>query len=354
MGLLDATSDSQNLRHPSVGSSSTPPCVPSSDEQAEHSKGTVHPSRTHQKSYECVVCHESFTRPSDLRNHEKTHAVKKPFACEFPGCLKKFGSRWKLQRHQASHGIRRTGRGPPTAPYEIKFEPHFPAPPLLLDTTPMRAGILWDREAAATRTQTASSRNHHSHQIPLSSLGFPSPTTTGRKAATLVPHRTHPSSLEQERPSLSSPRSIFADVALKAKRPLIAKIRRVLEFVVGSGGASLPVVPAVRYQRQTNRPLHTGRPSARAMYFLAKIHPRHLASSVHFLYGVPAPLTPPSTHHGATLGSDARAGQSSTCTCHGIVCPRKARRVYAGGAGVGCGARGARWIADGAAWRSFL
>ncbi|KAJ7913911.1 hypothetical protein B0H13DRAFT_1873516 [Mycena leptocephala] len=128
MGLLDATSDAQNLRLPSVRSSYTPPCAPSSDEQAEHRKDTVHPSRTHQKSYE--LC--------DRRTHEKMHASKQ-------------GVQSNLQRHQVSHGIRRTGRSRPIAPYEIKFEPHLPGPPLLSDTTSMPTAILWDREGPFTR-----------------------------------------------------------------------------------------------------------------------------------------------------------------------------------------------------------
>ncbi|KAJ7858764.1 hypothetical protein B0H13DRAFT_2571157 [Mycena leptocephala] len=148
MGLLDDTSDPQNLRLPSVGSLCTPPCVPSSNEEAEHNRHTVHRS----SSYECAVCRESFTRPSDLRTHQNTHTGKEPFACDFPGCLKKFGIRSNLLRHQsAAHGIVRTGRARPIAPYKVEFRPRLRGPPLLSDTAPMRAGILWDNEGPSTR-----------------------------------------------------------------------------------------------------------------------------------------------------------------------------------------------------------
>ncbi|KAJ7913906.1 hypothetical protein B0H13DRAFT_460702 [Mycena leptocephala] len=126
-----------------------------------HSKRTVlHPSRTPPKSYECVVCHESFSRLCDLRTHEKMHTGKQAFACNFPGCLKRFGVRSNLQRHQVAHGIRTTsGRSiMRAAPYEIKFEPHPPCPTLLSDTTSMPTGILWDREGPFTRRPIESPR----------------------------------------------------------------------------------------------------------------------------------------------------------------------------------------------------
>ncbi|KAJ6588661.1 hypothetical protein B0H19DRAFT_1100530 [Mycena capillaripes] len=71
------------------------------------------------------------------------------FACDFPGCLKKFGVPSNLQRHRVVHGIQRRGR--PTRPYEIKFEPFPPCPSLLSDATSMADEIIWDHEGPFSR-----------------------------------------------------------------------------------------------------------------------------------------------------------------------------------------------------------
>ncbi|KAJ7913907.1 hypothetical protein B0H13DRAFT_2003984 [Mycena leptocephala] len=78
MGLLDATSVPKKLGFISIASLCNPP---SSDEVAERSTELT-----------CVVCQESFPRPSDLRAHGKSHNAKQAFACAFPGCLKKYGA----------------------------------------------------------------------------------------------------------------------------------------------------------------------------------------------------------------------------------------------------------------------
>ncbi|KAF7360544.1 C2H2 finger domain transcription factor mtfA [Mycena venus] len=94
IGLLGAPSESRTSGSPSIGSPSPLPCLPPINSAAEHSKHTERHLTKPRKSYDCLVCHESFTRPSDLRTHENMHTGKQPFACNFQGCPKKFGSRF--------------------------------------------------------------------------------------------------------------------------------------------------------------------------------------------------------------------------------------------------------------------
>jgi len=147
--LLDTTSDARILRSPSIGYPSPLSCLPST--YSVHSKRAEHRSTKLRKSYDCLVCHESFTRPSDLRTHENMHTGRQPFRCNFQGCPKKFGVRSNLQRHQVVHGIPRTGRSRPVAEYKVKFEPLPPCPSLLSDTIPMAAQVIWDNEGPFSR-----------------------------------------------------------------------------------------------------------------------------------------------------------------------------------------------------------
>ncbi|KAJ7898810.1 hypothetical protein B0H14DRAFT_2674393 [Mycena olivaceomarginata] len=63
------------------------------------------------KSCDCTECQAFSARLSDLQTHENMPSSKQPFACKFPGCLKKFGERSNLKRHQVTaHGVTRTTR----------------------------------------------------------------------------------------------------------------------------------------------------------------------------------------------------------------------------------------------------
>jgi len=90
--LLNATSGPRTLGLPSLGSQGAIPCLPSICPAAEHRKRSERRMSKPPKSYDCVVCSESFTRPSSLRTHENTHTGQQAFGCNFKGCAKKFGS----------------------------------------------------------------------------------------------------------------------------------------------------------------------------------------------------------------------------------------------------------------------
>ncbi|XP_023239647.1 zinc finger and BTB domain-containing protein 14-like [Centruroides sculpturatus] len=52
-----------------------------------------------QKPYQCVKCHHSFKRKTDLARHIRIHT--KPLSCNF--CLQKFAFRWQLTKHAKVH-----------------------------------------------------------------------------------------------------------------------------------------------------------------------------------------------------------------------------------------------------------
>ncbi|KAJ7829197.1 hypothetical protein B0H14DRAFT_2810612 [Mycena olivaceomarginata] len=102
--------------------------------------------------YSCLLCSESFTKPSDLRTHENMHTSKQSFICDFPGCAKRFGVGSNLQRHkQVAHGIQRAHRDRSVLEYKFKFEPLSLSPTLISDTTPMASEIAWDNEGPFSR-----------------------------------------------------------------------------------------------------------------------------------------------------------------------------------------------------------
>ncbi|KAJ1723792.1 hypothetical protein LPJ53_001909 [Coemansia erecta] len=64
-----------------------------------------------QRKYECAVCKKRFVRPSSLISHGYTHTGERPFACDFPGCSKKFSVMSNLRRHSVVHTRRRKSSG---------------------------------------------------------------------------------------------------------------------------------------------------------------------------------------------------------------------------------------------------
>ncbi|TNN49466.1 Zinc finger protein 319 [Liparis tanakae] len=54
-----------------------------------------------ERPFRCGSCGKSFKRPSDLRQHERTHSEERPFQCE--ECQMSFKQQYALVRHRRTH-----------------------------------------------------------------------------------------------------------------------------------------------------------------------------------------------------------------------------------------------------------
>ncbi|KAI0179123.1 hypothetical protein GGR52DRAFT_588879 [Hypoxylon sp. FL1284] len=63
-------------------------------------KESVVNTDTAKKPHPCPKCQKRFSRPCELKKHEKRH--DKPYSCTFPGCTGKFGSKNDWKRHENS------------------------------------------------------------------------------------------------------------------------------------------------------------------------------------------------------------------------------------------------------------
>jgi hypothetical protein len=59
--------------------------------------------RRQPKMHECPECQRKFPRPSGLKVHIDSHKGLRPYACQFPGCTRKFTANSNSRRHFRTH-----------------------------------------------------------------------------------------------------------------------------------------------------------------------------------------------------------------------------------------------------------
>ncbi|KAJ7497671.1 hypothetical protein FB451DRAFT_240889 [Mycena latifolia] len=106
------------------------------------------------KRYTCSYdsCEKSFVRPCQLLTHQNTHTRAQPYSCGAPECSQKFGVRSNMLRHQAKHGIPRTGNTKPIQHFEgFSFEEAIVST-VHSDLSPMGfRAVMWDRDGPLSR-----------------------------------------------------------------------------------------------------------------------------------------------------------------------------------------------------------
>lgn len=82
----------------SIGIATPPPSPMSSSNRSE-----IAPSYRQRPVYKCDICNKTFTRPYNLRSHQRTHNNDRPYPCDHPGCKWSFARPHDLKRHQLLH-----------------------------------------------------------------------------------------------------------------------------------------------------------------------------------------------------------------------------------------------------------
>lgn len=78
----------------------TPPSSP----MPKYSRSKTPPTTHRQRPiYKCDTCNKTFTRPYNLRSHQRTHNNDRPYPCDHPGCKWRFARPHDLKRHQLLH-----------------------------------------------------------------------------------------------------------------------------------------------------------------------------------------------------------------------------------------------------------
>ncbi|KAI8336890.1 hypothetical protein BD560DRAFT_413424 [Blakeslea trispora] len=59
--------------------------------------------RTHPSQLQCTICFKTFSRPYNLKSHQRTHTKERPYCCTHPNCGWTFARPHDLKRHEFLH-----------------------------------------------------------------------------------------------------------------------------------------------------------------------------------------------------------------------------------------------------------
>ncbi|KAI8378865.1 hypothetical protein EDC96DRAFT_493442 [Choanephora cucurbitarum] len=59
--------------------------------------------RTHPSQLQCTICFKTFSRPYNLKSHQRTHTKERPYCCMHPNCGWTFARPHDLKRHEFLH-----------------------------------------------------------------------------------------------------------------------------------------------------------------------------------------------------------------------------------------------------------
>ncbi|KAJ7643613.1 hypothetical protein FB45DRAFT_1113743 [Roridomyces roridus] len=105
------------------------------------------------KKYPCDRWCQRFSTGAELRKHSSVHVGEARFSCSFPGCLKEFGAKSNLMRHEGTVHRKSSRKDHLLQPVTFEFsfmDPEETPPPVRSDTT-APAQIIWDYEGPLVR-----------------------------------------------------------------------------------------------------------------------------------------------------------------------------------------------------------
>ncbi|AET41659.1 uncharacterized protein Ecym_8389 [Eremothecium cymbalariae DBVPG len=89
---------------PSKPALTAQPCRRRGNSQSGSLNGNISSEKT------CPICYKTFTRKISVNIHMVVHTNLKPYACDYPGCKKKFNVKGNLQRHSKCHKLQKPNR----------------------------------------------------------------------------------------------------------------------------------------------------------------------------------------------------------------------------------------------------